>query len=285
MGRNRSVTQLLHSMHEFGVVAGLTQAVRVNRLELRLAPLVPFPHKHAFFHIVAITKGGGWHEIDFARHPARPGSIFFMRPSQVHSWSFKKGTRGYVLEFPSPAVLPAEMRAALAPALRAIPAADHATPSALPFTLLEAMAAAYEAEWADFELFLRASLPPLLLALAADADRPAEDRASSLAERFQALLETNFPREHRVEFYARQLGLTPKALTMRLARAGLSAPRELVQERCLLEAKRLLAYSDLTIGQVGEAAGFTDPNYFARLFKKRARLSPGRFRQRARNLC
>ncbi|MBY0414785.1 MAG: AraC family ligand binding domain-containing protein, partial [Bdellovibrionales bacterium] len=89
----------LHPMRSFGIVSGLTHQVRVTRLEGRLNPAVPFPHKHNFYHLVFITSGKGWHEIDFKRYDVKVGAFFFMVPAQVHSWSMSKDTTGIVVEF------------------------------------------------------------------------------------------------------------------------------------------------------------------------------------------
>jgi len=48
-----------------------------------------------------------------------------------------------------------------------------------------------------------------------------------------------------------------------------------------VEAKRLLAYSNLTIAEIGYRIGYEDPNYFARFFRQKSGLSPGRYRKLA----
>jgi AraC-like DNA-binding protein len=54
--------------------------------------------------------------------------------------------------------------------------------------------------------------------------------------------------------------------------------KQLIMERVVLEAKRCLAYSDLSIAEVGARVGFADALYFSRVFKRRAELSPSAFR-------
>jgi len=58
------------------------------------------------------------------------------------------------------------------------------------------------------------------------------------------------------------------------------SPLQLVQDRLLLEAKRLLLYSNVSIAEVGYYLGFDDPAYFTRFFTKAAGTSPRGFRQR-----
>jgi len=265
-------------MHAFGVVRGATRGVRVTRLEERLTPRVPFPHKHDFIHIVVPTKGTGWHEIDFVRHPVAPGSVFVMRPAQVHSWQLAAQTSGYVVEL-EPAAMP--RRAGL-------PAADRIVVETKAWReivgLCELMAVEYERQAPRCEEVLQglfAAFVPML-ARHAPHDAPHAAPEGETAAAFAALLEAEYRKHHDVVFYARRLKLTPKALTMRVTRATGVSARAKIHDRLLLEARRLLAYSDLAIGAVSGELGFEDPNYFARFFRKRAGESPGAFRTRAR---
>jgi AraC-like DNA-binding protein len=213
-----------------------------------------------------------------------------MKPGQVHSWSLAASTTGYVIEFE---------RSSL-PARRATPRAVEtllATGSdvlALPrqdwqamLGVCELMACEYEARRSGFEAVLQAGLVTFLLLLVRHDVRPDAkgDGEESVVKAFTAALEEHYRHHHDVEFYAQELGLTSKALTMRLTRATGRSARHLIQERLLLESKRLLAYSDLAIGNLGGEVGFEDPNYFARFFRAKAGVSPGRFRATARRSC
>lgn len=92
-------------------------------------------------------------------------------------------------------------------------------------------------------------------------------------------MEKHFQKEHAVEFYASLMGTTTKALTTQISRALAKPAGAVIQERCLVEAKRILAYSSLPISQIAYELGYEDPNYFARFFKRKAGMSPGEFRK------
>jgi AraC-like DNA-binding protein len=102
-----------------------------------------------------------------------------------------------------------------------------------------------------------------------------------LVSQFQQLVDHYFKQEHSVEFYAQRLGLTGKALTTKLSKAIGKSAGAVIQERCLIEAKRLLAHSDLSIAEIGYQIGYEDPNYFARFFRRKTGHTPGEFRKRA----
>ncbi len=132
-------------------------------------------------------------------------------------------------------------------------------------------------------------LEPLLMAFLvhlARFARPEEAKRSprsSLVDRFRSLVETHFREQHAVDFYAKNLGTTGKRLTTQAARVLGKSAGAYIQERCLTEAKRLLAYSDLPIAEIGFRLGYEDPNYFARFFRQRSGIAPGKFRDLARH--
>jgi len=91
---------------------------------------------------------------------------------------------------------------------------------------------------------------------------------------FSRMVETQFRRMHTVAAYADQLGLTPKNLTAKLSRLNLPSPSDIIKDRLVLEAKRLLCYTAFSVKEVAHQLGFDDPAYFNRLFTKRVGASP-----------
>ena len=89
----------LHSINSLGIREVSFGDIRVERLEKRINPKVPFPHRHDFYQLILITQGAGSHKIDFTIHKVFPGQVFVMKPAQVHSWTFDKKIRGIIIEF------------------------------------------------------------------------------------------------------------------------------------------------------------------------------------------
>ncbi len=94
---------------------------------------------------------------------------------------------------------------------------------------------------------------------------------------FNRLLEKNYKRWHRVDSYARAMHITSKALNKRLSKFG-KPPSQMIRERLMLAAKRLLVHSDLSVKEIAFELGFEDPHYFSRLFKKSSKKTPLEFR-------
>ncbi|MEL6169191.1 MAG: helix-turn-helix domain-containing protein [Pseudomonadota bacterium] len=103
-------------------------------------------------------------------------------------------------------------------------------------------------------------------------------RHEEQAELFCRLLEANFDKDWSVEIYARQVGVSGPHLT-RICRSVLgSPPNALVRQRRVLEAKRLLEYTRLSVSEVAHKAGFRDPAFFSRTFKKTIGCAPKAYR-------
>ncbi|SOC14285.1 AraC-like DNA-binding protein [Rhodobacter sp. JA431] len=112
---------------------------------------------------------------------------------------------------------------------------------------------------------------------------PAETRPAGptrkLVARYSALLERDFRTGHTVSDYAAQLGVTPTHLT-RACRANCGrAASELLQERRLYEARRLLSETRAPVKEIAETLGFTSPAYFTRAFHSKIGKTPSQFRR------
>jgi AraC-like DNA-binding protein len=240
---------------------------------------VPFPHKHDFYQLVFVSRGGGWHEIDFHRHKVARHSLFLIKPGQIHAWQLAANTTGYVIEFTTEALA----QDFLYEWLKQSPDFFLAKPKfwaelARP---CREMLAEFRGRPPYFEAFLQYELKILLVYFLRELGR-APGKTTGEIENFRELVEKYFSREHGVEFYAAKLGLSPKVLTMRVSRALKTSAREVIHARISLEAKRLLAQSEDPVAEIGYALGFDDPNYFARFFRNQAKMTPGAFRAQAR---
>jgi AraC family transcriptional activator of pobA len=114
------------------------------------------------------------------------------------------------------------------------------------------------------------------------ATSPAPFAAIGLVRRFHQAVERSFRASTSVRDYAQMLGVTTSHLTASLRlETGLTAG-ELIRARLLLEAKRLLLHSELTIAEIGYELGFEDPSYFSRFVRREVETSPVELRNRIR---
>jgi AraC-like DNA-binding protein len=100
-----------------------------------------------------------------------------------------------------------------------------------------------------------------------------EDRFN-LLRHYNLLVEQHFRKEHRVQFYAARLHKSPKTISNIFAQYGDKTPQQIIHERIIHEAKRLLYYSDKTMKEIAQHLGFDDPAHFSKFFKNQTGENP-----------
>lgn len=108
-----------------------------------------------------------------------------------------------------------------------------------------------------------------------------QDSKTELLRAFNMLVETHFREEHSVQFYADALYKSAKTLSNSFAKFNKS-PLKIIHERIVLEAKRLLIYTNKTSKEIAYDLGFEDASHLSRLFKKLTSLSPSDFKKQTK---
>lgn len=96
---------------------------------------------------------------------------------------------------------------------------------------------------------------------------------------FSRLLQIHFREKHNVSEYAELLHIAPKTLTHKFKSLQLESPNQLIINRIILEAKRLLIYTDKTVKEIAYDLGYEDPAYFNRLFTNKTGNTPAYFKK------
>lgn len=97
---------------------------------------------------------------------------------------------------------------------------------------------------------------------------------------FESLLEQHFKQQHQVNFYAHQMLISEKKLHKVTTQTLGKSPKQLIDERVILEAKRLLSYSQESVKTIAYGLGFDEPTNFIKFFKKHTAQTPNNFRQK-----
>ena len=100
---------------------------------------------------------------------------------------------------------------------------------------------------------------------------------------FNFLVDINFREKKNVADYADLLNRSPKTLSNLFKKYGEKSPLQVIHERIVLEAKRLLTYTDKQAQEIGYDLGFEDPAHFSRLFKKMTDFSPAKYKSQVIN--
>jgi len=96
---------------------------------------------------------------------------------------------------------------------------------------------------------------------------------------FSRYLEIHFREKHNVADYAELLHIAPKTLTHKFKNLNLDSPNQFIINRILLEAKRLLFYTDKPVKEIAYDLGYEDPAYFNRLFTNKTGSTPSNFKK------
>jgi AraC-like DNA-binding protein len=99
-----------------------------------------------------------------------------------------------------------------------------------------------------------------------------------LYKQFIGLLETHYTEHYTIGDYAKKLLVSERNLNRIVKVVANNSPSNILQNRIILEAKRQLTYSELSVGQISELLGFKDISYFARCFRKLTEFSPTEFK-------
>jgi AraC family transcriptional activator of pobA len=240
-------------------------------------------HRHARLHqILLIESGGGQATLEGRIQALRPMRVVNVPVGDVHGFSFKPGTQGWVL------TVSAEMLdEVLTPSEGLRRVLSHSTVVRGTPEMRNAMQQIF-AEFAGRH-FARAhilrGLSAALIGLvaremAANGRMPGGMAKPDLFRRFEALLEQHFLQHWTVSDYASALSITPTHLS-RLTRAATGhAASHLILDRIIREARRNLVYTNLPVSTIAYALGFSDPAYFSRLFSGSTGLSPRSFRDK-----
>lgn len=106
-----------------------------------------------------------------------------------------------------------------------------------------------------------------------------EEKQIDLIREFNFLVEQHFRTKHSVEEYALLLYKSPKTLANLFKKTGNKTPSQFIQSRIMLEARRLLRYTDKSISEIAYEIGYEDIQSFSRFFKKQEGESPSDFRE------
>ena len=252
------------------------------------------PHRHDFFEIIWLRSGRGKVQSDLHSYPVSPRTLFFTSPGQIHSWKFKAEARGEIASFTEeffavtsehPGLLgkmPFLYSGAADPILHLD--AKEAARIDRAFRQLHAEAA----EPAPGRDDLVRSYLTIILTLArqffarrAPEQAPSVPAADLLARRFRQALEENFPQLLEVGEYADLLHVSRTHLNQHLHLETGRSASEIIHERIVLEAKRLLSHTTLTAAQIAHRLHFEDPSYFGRFFRRSTGQTPGEYRDQA----
>ncbi|MGH1362180.1 MAG: AraC family transcriptional regulator [Calditrichia bacterium] len=245
------------------------------------------PHRLQFYLILLITKGTGKHFIDFETYHYEPGTIFFISKYQIQYFDVQPENDGLMILFTEEFLYEAKSE------LKKLQKS-----TAFDFTLyspqillkgenkveflraIEDISLEYQKQndFAKTEI-LQCLLKLLILKSERlrKNDNTSENISSDLRH-FIKLVDENYTRRHHVVEYADMMSRSPKTLSKMTVKVFNKTAKEFIDARIILEAKRLLTHTTLSVKQLAFQLGFSEPTNFVKFFKSRVKMSPKQFR-------
>ena len=248
-----------------------------------LPKLLGRPHKANFYQIVWITRGQATPRIDFREIPIRANEVFVISTGQVCQFDVTSDYSGKMILFTDSFFSITELDTnflhsseVLNPSHlnRAIPVCPQLTERI--FSLLD------EELKKPVDSFQTTIAQNLLRIVLVETERQLTSSytpiINSIGRRFYNAVEEHFRNDKTTAYYVHLLGINEKVLSKEIKALTGKTPKVYIDSRTILEAKRLLSYSDLSVKEIGYRLGFEEPGNFNKFFRKHTSRTPVQFR-------
>ncbi len=240
-------------------------------------------HRTDFYHFIWIEEGEFSLNVDFEELHLRSGDAFLISPGQVCSFSLVYRPQAFsvlfVPEFLGEAATDTQLLHHIS---RSSPLDQKIIPlQGLPIgNLLRQLIIELQREADAYQMVVARSCLRILLAEVARRIPQNFGVANRIANTFFDAVEERYSRLYNVSDYLSLLSVQEKVLTQAVRSAIGLTPKMYLDQRRMLEAKRLLAYSKLSIKEIAFTLGFDEPTNFNKFFRKHLFITPNEFRNR-----
>lgn len=240
-------------------------------------------HRHNFFQLFFLTTDGGKHLIDFEEQDFKANSVHIVNPGSIHKVSRTNQTNGFVLLFSRNFVNPRLEESSLF--LYRNDFNKFLKLDALNFQEILRYLGKIQQEGAATNAFQQQGIQSLLELILIDIQRQLTFETAHMAndtdllfDHFKSLVSQHFTKQSTLHFYAEHLNISTEKLNKICKSKVNKTASTLLQERILLEAKRLLFHASFSVKEIAFQLGFEDPSYFNRFFKQKIGETPKSFR-------
>jgi AraC-like DNA-binding protein/mannose-6-phosphate isomerase-like protein (cupin superfamily) len=277
----------VYSLHNFSIPERQGRQYQVEVFDANRHFQVKYPHRHDFFEVLFLYKGNGVHVIDNNRYPIEPPCVFFLSPGQAHKLEISSDIEGFIyiftpefylinknnqnrlIEFPFFYTIEQDNPPILL--------SDNDDVSFFYRLFKKGVTIADKQDHVSIEL-LRSILDTILTFC--DSIYPNREvlnnkgKGHLLVKQFYQLVEQNIRNNYSVAQYAELLAVTPNHLTQTIRLLTNRTSTDIIKSKQILEIKRLLVHSDLSVTEIAHYMNYTDQSYFTKFFKRETGVTP-----------
>ena len=287
-----TVEQLpVYSLDNFSSPERKSQQFQVEVFDANRHFAVKYPHRHDFFEVLYLKKGSGFHVIDGNNYEIKPPCVFFMSRGQAHKLELSQDIEGYIFIFTADFYLlnrTDQNRLIEFPFFYTIhqdnPPLQLENESDIRF--LEDLFRKRIAEIArpdGYSVEMLRSILDLILTTCSARYQVSESlmnkgKGQILVKRFFHFLEENHRKNLSLNEYAQMIGVTANHLTQTIKQLTGKTSSQIIKDKQLLEIKRLLVHTNLSVSEIAGQLNFDDQSYFTKFFKRETGVTPLQYR-------
>ncbi len=248
-------------------------------------------HLVKFYIIFFVYEGQGYHTIDFTDYNYNEGTVLLVRKDQIHKFFRSTNVKGYLLVFTEEFIISHLNRMEALKSMQLFN--DSLSFPKIEFNdkvefndftiLIKHMESEYQAK-DNFSIGITRSVLHIVITKlfrikAKRGHFVGKKKNMSQFLEFQKLGEENCFKSKKVKYYAQKMGVSAKTLNNTTNNIVNNSAKAFIDERTILQIKRLLISTDHSIKEIAYISGFSDSSNFFKYFKKFTGNSPEVFRQ------
>ncbi|MDD7303927.1 MAG: helix-turn-helix transcriptional regulator [Prevotellaceae bacterium] len=245
------------------------------------APMTEKIHRAGFYHLIWVEKGKLSLMVDFEELRLQDNDAFLISPGQICNFNLQSHPQGFSVLFVPEFLGEASSDAQLIHRIFSVNPLEHKIISlrGLPISnLMQQLIHELQSEADEYQLVVARSCLRILLAEVARRLPQTTANPNKLVRRFFEEVEKHHHQWHNVSDYLPLLSAPEKLLSESVRLTTGMTPKIYLDQRRVLEAKRFLAYSELSVKEIAFSLGFDETTNFCKFFRKHTKISPNEFR-------
>ncbi|WP_298426347.1 AraC family transcriptional regulator [uncultured Kordia sp.] len=255
----------------------------------RSAEKAAVAHSHSYYQIIWFFDNEGTHHVDFESYKIQKNMIFFISKDRVHAFDDNLDINGWLIHFNESFFMHTDVDVFLKHNIfnaqeNPCYSIDDETAETASLYMKLMRKELLQRHQFGYEDTIRFSLKSLLINLERVHQKNLQKQLSFTNHyelqfvHYKELVEENYKKGLSVKAYADLLHISSKTLNTITKKMAEKSASQIITDRVILQAKRLLKFTSLQIGEIAFRIGFEDPSYFVKYFKRQVGSAPNHYR-------